>query len=300
METLYIGKELEMKSKILGRTSVAVSEIGLGAMPLSLDDRPSEEQSIGLIHRALDLGVTFIDTADAYCLDERDKHHNERLIAKALGSYPRDSSGVIVATKGGLIRPNGAWLSNGDPIHIEKTIHESYQALGGRRPIPLWQLHAPDARFDLSETLKPVREAVAGGRIRFVGLSNVSVAEIEHAREIVDIVSIQNQYNPWKRSPETDGVLAYCERESLTFLPWSPLGGSGRVDRLKDISVLRSLSLARSVSPQRLVLAWMMARSPVILPIPGASRILNLEDSVASVELQLTDQEVQSISEQLR
>lgn len=289
-----------MKSKMLGRTNVAVSAIGLGAMPLSLDDRPSEEQSISLIHRALDLGVTLIDTADAYCLDERDKHHNERLIAKALASYSRDSSGVIVATKGGLMRPNGAWLSNGDPVHIEKTIHESYQALGGRRPIPLWQLHAPDARFDLSETLKPVREAVSDGRIRFVGLSNVSVSEIEQAREIVDVVSVQNQYNPWKRSPETDGVLAYCEKERLTFLPWSPLGGSSRVDRLKDIPILRSISLERGVSPQRIVLAWMMARSPAILPIPGASRVHNLEDSVASAELQLTGQEIQSISDQLR
>jgi pyridoxine 4-dehydrogenase len=266
-------------------------------MPLSLDARPPEEQAIAVIHRALDLGVTLIDTADAYCIDERDKHHNERLIAKALSAYKTDTSGVVVATKGGLMRPNGDWISNGDPKHIQRTIQESYQALGKLRPIPLWQLHAPDPRFDLSETLQPVREAVDEGLIRFVGLSNVSVAEIERAREVVEIVSVQNQYHPWRRSAEKDGVLAYCEREGLSFLPWSPLGGSDRVRRLNDIPVLRSLSLERGVSPQRIVLAWMLARSPAILPIPGASKMPNLEDSVAAAELVLSPEEVGRISE---
>ncbi len=288
-----------MKQKKLGRTSVEVGAIGLGAMPLSLDARPSEEQALAVIHRALDLGVTFIDTADAYCIDERDKHHNERLIAKALSLYKADTGGVIVATKGGLMRPNGDWVSNGDPKHVRRTIHESYQALGGQRPIPLWQLHAPDPRFDLSETLKPVREAVDAGLVRFVGLSNVDVRQVEQAREIVEIVSVQNQYNPWRRSPEKDGVLAYCEREKLTFLPWSPLGGSDRVRRLNDIPVLRSLSLERDLSPQRIVLAWMLARSPAILPIPGASKRPNLEDSVAAADLVLSPEDVDKIDKQL-
>jgi aryl-alcohol dehydrogenase-like predicted oxidoreductase len=281
-----------MKQKKLGRANVTVSAVGLGAMPLSLEGRPPEERGIAVIHRALDLGITLIDTADAYCIDERDKHHNERLIAKALNSYGKDTAGLIVATKGGLMRPNGDWVSNGDPKHIEKTIHESYQALGGRRPIPLWQLHAPDPRFELSETLKPVRAAVDGGLIRFVGLSNVDVREIEVAREIVEIVSIQNQYNPWRRAAERDGILAYCEKEGLTFLPWSPLGGSGRVGHLKDLPVLRALSQEWGVSPQRIVLAWMMARSPAILPIPGASRIHNLEDSAAAGDLECTPADV--------
>lgn len=284
-----------MKTKTLGCTNVSVSAVGLGAMPLSLDGRPPEDRAIAVIHRALDLGVTLIDTADAYCIDERDKHHNERLIAKALETCGRDTNGVIVATKGGLMRPNGDWISNGDPRHIQKTIHESYQALGGRRPIPLWQLHAPDPRFDLSETMKPVREAVDGGLIRFVGLSNVSVPEIEKAREIVQIVSVQNQYNPWRRTPERDGVLTYCEKEGLTFLPWSPLGGGDRVERLKDIPVLRSLSLERGLSPQRIVLAWMMAKSPAIVPIPGASKIPNLDDSAAAVDLTLSPDEFRKI-----
>lgn len=290
-----------MKTKILGHTSVSVSAIGLGAMPLSLDGRPSEEKAIALIHRALKLGITLIDTADAYCLDERDKHHNERLIAKALATYEglTEPKGVMVATKGGLMRPNGDWVSNGDPKHIRSTIQESYHALGGRRPIPLWQLHAPDSRFELRETLRPAREAVDEGLIRFVGLSNVSVDEIEEAREIVEIVSVQNRYNPWDRSPERDGVLAYCEKEGLTFLPWSPLGGSDRVERLKDIPVLRALAYEKGLSPQRLVLAWMMARSPAILPIPGASKIPNLEDSAAAETLTLSRDEVEKIDRSL-
>jgi pyridoxine 4-dehydrogenase len=288
-----------MRTKKLGNTNVSVGVIGLGTMPLSLDGQPRQEKAVALIHRALDLGVTFIDTADAYCIDERDKHHNERLIAKALVSCTSDTAGIVVATKGGLMRPNGDWVSNGDPKHIEKTIHESYQALGGLRPIPLWQLHVPDPRFELSETLKPVRAAVDQGLIRFVGLSNVSVAEIEEARQIVEIVSVQNQYNPWRRTPERDGTLAYCEKEKLTFLPWSPLGGGDRVERLKDIPVLRRLSAEKNVSPQRIVIAWMLARSPAILPIPGASRIHNLEDSIAAAEMRLSEEEVSRIDAQL-
>lgn len=281
-----------MKQKKLGKTQVSISAVGLGAMPLSLEGRPPEAQAISVIHRALDLGVSLIDTADAYCIDERDKHHNEKLIAKALASYGKDVSHVIVATKGGLMRPNGDWTTNGDPKHIKNTIHESYVALGGQRPIPLWQLHAPDPKFHLSDTLKPVREAVDEGLIRFVGLSNVTVAEIERAREIVEVVSVQNQYNPWQRQPEKDGVLNYCEKEGLTFLPWSPLGGSSRVKRLSGIEVIADLAARKKISPQRLVLAWLIAKSPCIVPIPGASRVSSIEDSAAALATTLTSGEM--------
>ena len=265
--------------------------VGLGGMPLSLDDRPPEDKAIAVIHRALDLGVTLIDTADSYCIDERDKHHNEKLIAKALASYRGDVSGIIVATKGGLMRPDGDWTVNGDPKHLKKTIRESFEALGGMKPIPLWQLHAPDPKFSIEESLKPVKDAVDEGLIRFIGLSNVSVKEIEKARKVVGIVSIQNRYSPWDREPERDGVLSYCEREGLTFLPWSPLGGSRRVKSLGEIQALAKLAKEKGVSPQRLVLAWMLAKSPCIVPIPGASRISSIEDSVGAADLDLTDEE---------
>ncbi|MGH7197714.1 MAG: aldo/keto reductase, partial [Candidatus Omnitrophota bacterium] len=223
----------------------------------------------------------------------------ERLIAKALAAYPKDAFEIVVATKGGLMRPQGDWIVNGDPKHLEKTIRESFEALGGERPIPLWQLHAPDSRVPIEESLQPVREAVDQGLIRFVGLSNVSVKEIERARKVVEVVSIQNQYNPWDRDPEKNGVLKYCEKEGLTFLPWSPLGGSRRVSKLGQIPPIADMAREKGVSPQRLVLAWMLAKSPCMVPIPGASRIQSIEDSAAATEVVLNQEEIHRLEEGL-
>lgn len=271
---------------------ITINRIGLGAMPLSIAGRPAEERSIAVIHRALDLGVTFLDTADAYCLDETDKHHNERLIAKALRTYQGDVSRVIVATKGGLIRPGGDWVVDGNPARLRKAIQRSYEALGGEKPIDLWQWHAPDPHYALEESLQPVKEAQAKGVIRHIGLSNVSVEEIERVREMVEIVSIQNQYNPWNRSVEQNGVLDYCEREQLTFLPWGPLGGSRRVKTLaRDFPQLAALARDKAITPHRLVLAWMLHKSPCIVLIPGATRVESIEDSIAALDVKVTDVE---------
>nr|WP_242019007.1 aldo/keto reductase [Trichocoleus sp. FACHB-832] len=285
---------LRMQTKELGNTGVKISAIALGGMPMSLSSRPPESESIKVIHRALDLGVTMIDTADSYCQDESDKHHNERLISKALSSYG-DTSNVIVATKGGLMRPNGSWTRNGNPQHLRETIKISFEALGGKKPIDVWQYHAPDTDYTIEESLKPAKEAVDEGLIRFVGVSNFSVEQIKRAREVVDIVSVQNQYNPWYRQPEFDGVLEYCEKEKLTFLPWSPLGGSRRVGNLEDIKAIATLSQEKGVSVYCIVLAWLRAKSPVVVPIPGASKVSSIEDSVRAVDVQLSDEDVAKI-----
>lgn len=285
-----------METKQLGNTGVSISALGLGAMPLSISGRPEETQAIATIHRALDLGVTLIDTADSYCQDESDKHHNEQLIHKALQQYKGDVSNVIVATKGGLMRPNGAWTRNGNPDHLRKTIRESFQALGGEKPIDIWQYHSPDPEYAIEAALAPAKEAVQEGFIRFVGVSNFSVEQIKRARDVVDIVSVQNQYNPWYRLPELDGVLKYCEREKLTFLAWSPLGGSRRVGYLKDIPEITQLAQEKGVSIYCIVLAWLMAKSPCIVPIPGASKISSLEDSVRAVDVKLSQEEVAKIN----
>lgn len=288
-----------METKKLGNTEVTVSAIGLGAMPMSISNRPPEAQAIAVIHRALDLGVTLIDTADSYCRDESDKHHNERLIAKALKEYRGDTSGVIVATKGGLMRPNGNWTRNGNPERLRKTIRESFEALGGEKPIDLWQYHAPDPDYSIEESLVPAKEAVKAGMLRFVGVSNFSVEEIKRAREVVEIVSVQNQYNPWQRQPESNGVLEYCEKEKLTFLPWSPLGGSSRFQRLQDIPPIAEIAKAKGVSVYNIVLAWLRAKSPCIVPIPGASKVSSIEDSVRTVDVNLTPEEVQKIDKEV-
>ena len=288
-----------METKKLGNTDVTVSAIGLGGMPMSISNRPPEAQAIAVIHRALDLGVTLIDTADAYCRDESDKHHNERLIAKALKQYSGDASRVTVATKGGLMRPNGNWTRNGNPDRLRKTIQESFEALGGEKPIDLWQYHAPDPDYSIEESLAPAKEAVKAGIVRFVGVSNFSIEEIKRAREVVEIVSVQNQYNPWQRQPESNGVLEYCEKEGLTFLPWSPLGGSSRFQRLQDIPPIADLARKKGVSVYNIVLAWLRAKSPCIVPIPGASKVASIEDSVGTVDVNLTAEEVEKIDKEV-
>ncbi len=288
-----------METKKLNHTNISISAIGLGGMPLSLSNRPPESDAIAVIHKALDLGITLIDTADSYCRDESDKHHNERLIAKALQQYEGDTSQVTVATKGGLMRPNGSWTRNGNPDRLRKTIRQSYEALGGEKPITLWQYHAPDPNYTIEEALAPVKEAVEEGLISHVGVSNFSVEQIKQAREIIEIVSVQNQYNPWHRQPEFDGVLEYCEREGLTFFPWSPLGGSSRVSRLQDIPIIVQLAAAKNISVYQIVLAWLRTKSPCIVPIPGASKISSIEDSVRAVAVKLSLEEVQRLDNKL-
>ncbi|MEH2262358.1 aldo/keto reductase [Nostoc sp.] len=284
-----------METKQLGKTGVFVSAIGLGGMPMSISNRPPESQSIEVIHHALDLGITFIDTADSYCKDESEKHHNERLIHKALASYKGDISQVIVATKGGLMRPDGNWTQNGKPEHLRETIRVSFEALGGDKPIDVWQYHSPDPNYTIEESLAPVKEAVEAGLIRFVGVSNFSVEQIKQARDVVDIVSVQNQYSPWQRQPEKDGVLKYCEQQGLTFLPWSPFGGRYRHQDLQNIPAIANLAKEKGVSLYNIVLAWLRSKSPVILPIPGASKVSSIEDSTQTINVNLSDEEVQKI-----
>ena len=288
-----------MKYQQLG-SDRKISAIGLGAMPLSLSGRPSESDAIAVIHQALDLGVTLIDTADAYCLDESDKHHNESLIAKALQQYSGDTSSVTVATKGGLLRPEGRWTRDGNPDRLRKTIRESHVILGGSQPIDLWQYHAPDPDYTIESALTPVKEAVEQGLIRYVGVSNFTVEQIKQARQVVDVVSVQNQYNPWHRQPEFDGVLDYCEGEGLIFFPWSPLGGSSRVKGLQDIEVIAELAQERDVSVYQIVLGWLRGKYSCIVPIPGASRRSSIEDSVKAADLELSTAEVTRIDRQLK
>ncbi|MBD1845069.1 aldo/keto reductase [Cyanobacteria bacterium FACHB-63] len=276
----------------LGITREMVFPIGLGGMPMSIRDRPPEDQSIDTIHKALELGVTLIDTADAYCRDESDKHHNEKLIYKALQQYTGDKSQVMIATKGGLMRPNGAWTQNGNPDHLRQTIRESFEALGGDKPIDIWQYHSPDPNYSIKEALTPAKEAQNEGIVRYVGVSNFSIDQIKHARDVVEIVSVQNQYNPWHRNPEFDGVLEYCEAEGITFLPWSPLGGMSRVKQLQQFTGMTDLAAEKGLSIYSLILAWMLSKSPCIVPIPGASRPETIADSIKAAQVRLDPPEI--------
>ena len=268
-----------------------VFPIGLGAMPMALSGRPPEEQSIRAIHAALDAGVNLIDTADAYAKDESEVGHNERLIAKALEGR-RD--GVIVATKAGHIRPGGAWELDGRPEHIREACEASLKALGTDR-IDLYQYHRPDPRVPYAESVGAFKELQDEGKVRWIGLSNCSVEQLDEAQAIAEIVSVQNQLSLDFTSPLAKGEVEACTERGIAFLPWSPLGGIGNSDGTGDVDPVRAAAERHGVSPQQVALAWLLSLSPVVIPIPGASRPESILDSVKAVDLELSHDELQAI-----
>jgi aryl-alcohol dehydrogenase-like predicted oxidoreductase len=272
---------------------VKVGAIGLGEMPMSLEDRPDEERSLRTIHAALDAGVTLIDTADAYCVSTADHGHGERLIAKALATYGGDTSQVLVATKGGHFRPgDGSWQVNSSPDYLRKACDASLRALGVDA-IGLYQHHRPDPKVDYADAITTIRELYDAGKIRYAGISNATVAQIGLAQEILGsaLVSVQNQFAPNFRSSEPE--LEYCAAQGLAFLPWSPLGGIGNAGGLGSAhSAFQTVADAHGVSPQQVALAWELAKAPVVIPIPGASRPETILDSAKASDLVLSDDEL--------
>jgi aryl-alcohol dehydrogenase-like predicted oxidoreductase len=259
-----------------------VFPIGLGAMPMSIAGRPPEERSIRTIHAALDAGVNLIDTADAYCLDDTEVGHNERLIAKALRGR---HDGVVVATKGGHTRHGGAWELDGRPEHIRAACEASLRALDTDR-IDLYQYHRPDPDVPYAETIGAFRELQDEGKVRWIGISNANVGQIEEACSIADVAVVQNQLSLEYTSPIAKGEVALCEQRGIAFLPWSPL---------KGVTAARAVAEERGVSPHQVALAWLLSLSPVMIPIPGASRPESILDSVRAVELELTPEELERI-----
>ena len=281
-----------MKKRALGASGLEVGAVGLGGMYLSIQGRPSEEDAVRTVHAALDAGVTLIDTADVYCLDHRDIGHNERLIARALRE--KKSAGVVVATKGGLERPNGAWTRNARPTRLREACEKSLKALGVER-IDVYQLHAPDPAVPFAESVGAMARLQTEGKIAHVALSNVSVEEIETARRIAPIVSVQNRWNPQDRTPERDGVLEHCTKNGIAFLPYSPFGGAGGAKALASVGRLAAEAKKRGMSPHRLVLTWMLAKSPVVIPIPGARRVESVVDSAGAAGVELSAADVKEI-----
>jgi aryl-alcohol dehydrogenase-like predicted oxidoreductase len=269
-----------------------VFPIGLGAMPMSLSSRPPEERSVRTIHAAIDAGVNLIDTADAYAWDENDVGHNERLIARALNGH-RD--GVLIATKGGHTRRGEAWELDGSREHLRAACEASLRALD-TDVIDLYQYHRPDPKVPYEESIGTLKELQDEGKVRWVGVSNASVEQIEQACSIVDIVSVQNQLSLEFTSPLAKGEVALCEERGIAFLPWSPLGGiSNASDAAGEHDAVRQAADAHGVSPQRVALAWLLSLSPAIIPIPGASRPESIQDSVGALDLELTADELQAI-----
>jgi aryl-alcohol dehydrogenase-like predicted oxidoreductase len=280
-----------MRTRSIG--SLTVGEIGLGGMPMSIEGRPERARSIATIHAALDAGVTLIDTADAYHRDANEVGHNESLIAEALAGYGGDIGDVLVATKGGHLRPgDGSWTLDGSPEYLKQACDASLGRLGVEA-IGLYQFHRPDPSVPYAESIGALRELLDAGKIRQAGISNANTRQIKQAKQILGegLVSVQNQFSPAFRSSEAELVL--CDELGLAFLPWSPFGGITRAGELGSrFAVFAEVAKAHEVSPQQVCLAWMLAKSPVLLPIPGSSRPETIRDSVAAAQLRLEEAEL--------
>jgi aryl-alcohol dehydrogenase-like predicted oxidoreductase len=255
-----------------------VNRLGFGAMRVCgpqvwgpPKDRPA---ALEVLRRAYALGCNFLDTADSY-----GPHVDEELIAEALHPYPKD---LVIATKGGLVRPSAPrWDENGRPEHIRQAIEGSLKRLRVEC-IDLYQLHAPDPKVPLEDSLRPIVDAQRAGKIRHVGISNVDTNELQKAMRVAKIVSVQNQYNLGDRSSEP--VLQACERLGIAFLPWYPLGSGSAL----KISRVRQIAEKIKATPAQVAIAWLLAKSPVMLPIPGTSSLAHLEENAKAAALALS------------
>ncbi|MDI9835079.1 aldo/keto reductase [Streptomyces sp. KAU_LT] len=288
-----------MKYRRIGE--LTVSAIGLGAMPLSIEHRPDEDRAIATVHAALDAGITLIDTADSYHWHAGERGHNELLVARALARYGGDTSDVLVATKGGRGRPgDGSWTVDARPAHLKQAAEASRKRLGVEA-IGLYQLHKPDPAVPWAESVGALRELLDAGTVRAVGISNVSTDQIREAHAILGdaLISVQNRYSPAVRDAEP--TLELATRLGLGFLPWSPLGGISRSSLdgpsgpASADTAFHRLAADRGVSPQRIALAWLLHRSPAVVPIPGASRPASIVDSAGATDIELEAGELRQL-----
>jgi len=263
-------------------------------MPLSIRGRPDEAVSRQVLHAALDAGVTLIDTADSYCLDDRETGHNERLVADALRGWSGQSASVLVATKGGLVRPGGAWERDASPKRLRAACDHSLKALAVER-ITLYQLHAPDPAVPFEDSVGALADLRRDGKIGWVGLSNVSVAQIKAAEAIVPIATVQNRLSPFFREAVTEGVVRYCGERGLGFLAYSPVGG-GRLNlRLPGHPVVQAIAERLGRSPHAVVVAWVRSQGPTVFAIPGARTVEHARDAAGSADLTLSPEDLTAI-----
>src|SRR5215468_665879 len=279
----------KISASLAGQVSLggelSVNRLGYGAMRLTGDGiwgpPKDRNRALAVLRRAVELDVNFIDTADSY-----GPNVNEELIAEALFPYPK---GLVIATKGGWNRPGpNQWTHDATPAHLREAVEGSLKRLRLER-IDVYQLHHPDPVVPLEDSVGTLAQLRSEGKIRLVALSNVTQEHIERARRIVPIVSVQNRYSFADR--EWDYVVDYCERNAIAFIPWFPLG-AGRVAG----QILDQIARAHQVTPHQVALAWLLKRSPVMLPIPGTSSVKHLEENVAGASLRVTAQEYETLS----
>ena len=267
---------------------IQVSRLGFGAMRITGDGVWGEprdaNEAFAVLRRAVQLGTNFIDTADAY-----GPYISERLIREALYPYPR---GLLIATKGGQVRPRrDEWLADGRPEHLRAACEASLTRLKLER-IDLYQHHRPDPEVPYEDSIGELAKLQKEGKIRHIGVSNVNPEQLAKARALVKVVSVQNRYNVADRS--SDEVLAICEREQIAFIPWGPLaqGAQASSTPVRSLAALEAIAKERNIDNNEAALAWLLARSPVMLPIPGTSQVKHLEDNVGAAKIKLTAEEM--------
>ena len=274
-----------------------VSAIGLGGMPMSIEGRPDRQRSLDTIHASLDAGVTFIDTADAYHWHGDEVGHNESLIAEALSTWGGDSDAILVATKGGHLRPgDGSWTIDSSPAHLKEAAQASVKRLGVEA-IGLYQLHRPDVNVPYAESVGAIAELLDAGTIQMAGISNANPDMIREAQEVLGgrLVSVQNQFSPSYRSSEPE--LRLCVELGIAFLPWSPLGGIGSAADLGSTAqAFADVASEVGATPQQVALAWQLALSPQVVPIPGSSRPETARASAEAVNVTLSSEQVERLS----
>jgi pyridoxine 4-dehydrogenase len=266
---------------------LTVNRMGYGAMRITgkgvWGPPPDRAEAVRVLRRAVELGVNFIDTADSY-----GPNVSEEIIAEALHPYP---AGLVIATKGGFERPGpDNWQMNGRPDYLRRQLQGSLKRLKQDR-IDLWQLHRIDPKVPAAEQFGALAEFVREGLVRHVGLSETGVKEIEAARKVVPIVSVQNRYNVLDR--EWESVVTHCEREGIAFIPWYPLGGSGKGQA--KLAKVEGVAKRLGISTLQLALAWLLARSPAMLVIPGTSKTKHLEENVAAAGVRLDEGTVREL-----
>jgi aryl-alcohol dehydrogenase-like predicted oxidoreductase len=277
----------------LANSTVEVFPIGLGAMPLSLANRPNESQALDVINTFIDGGGNFIDSANVYCADDKDVGHNERLIAKALSSR-ENAQDVIVASKGGLRRPKGDWKVDASPEWLRASCEKSLQDLNSDS-IFLYQLHAPDPDIPLTDSIGELAKLKVEGKIQHIGLSNISVEHIELALSVTHIMSVQNRCNLFERQSFNNGVVDYCENNNITFIAHSPVGGHFQHLQRSENILLKGLAEKYDVSAYQIMIAWLLHKSSSIFPIPGASKTSSIMDSIQAVNLELNKEDMKTL-----
>ncbi len=274
--TLTLGADVEVHR--LGYGAMRITGRGVWGPP------PDRDSALDVLRRVVELGVDLIDTADSY-----GPHVSEQLIAEALHPYP---DGLTIATKGGLERSGpGQWGRNGRPQHLRDACEGSLKDLRVER-IELYQLHTPDPEVPYAESVGALKELQDEGKIRHIGVSNVSVEQLREARAIVDVVSVQNRFNLTDRGSQE--VLDVCERDGLGFLPWFPLAAG---DLAGPGAVVAEIAQEHAATPAQVALAWLLQRSPVMLPIPGTGSVAHLEENIAAAELELDEQELAQLED---